>query len=471
MKIIYVVHQFSPHYFSGTEMYTFDLAREMSRRGNDVCVVSMAHRRDYKSPKYNYKKQIDFIKIKNKRNHLEEFRNILCSFKPDIVHFQHLQYFSPRIIELTKNMDIPLVLHLHDYFYICKRIRLLTRDGNVCAKATNCPACETWRAKWQRYIENIDLIIANSQFTRDAYLKSGFAAEKIIVDYCGIDLNRISKMEHSRSIILRFGFLGTIIKDKGIEVLLEAFNKLDNSVSLEIWGRINGSYRANILKRIKNSAIEIKGEYDQYTIRNVLSRLDVVVIPSIWPETWSIVKSEALAAGLGVLASSIGGIREGINGYKVLLFKPNNVSSLLGAIKSVVANKYVWKTKKNMEVRIKTIKENAREMEHIYTRLSSSCVKLSPDRQYIVNSKIIFWSFKRGDIYISKSSRGRSIGYILRDVARRFWELFTEFKSFDDIVNTISIEYSAEREHVQVDIKSLMNELLREEIIVEASTP
>jgi len=466
MKIMYLVHQFLPSAFAGTEIYTYDLAKEMSRRGNDVCIVSMPHKLDYKFPKYSYKGEFNFIKVKNKHNHLKTFKQILKDYKPDIVHIQHLQYFSPRIIEIIKAMHIPIILHLHDYFYICKRIRLLTRDGKICSSSRNCIGCRDWRAIWKRHIEDVDLILANSHFTRNIYIKIGFDPKKIIVNYPGIDTNRVKKIKHAKSSILRFAFLGTVIKEKGVELLIDAFNKLDRRASLQIWGRVD-SYRLSLLKRIKSLNIEIKGEYGLSEIKDILSGVDVVIIPSIWPEPWSIVKTEALAAGLGVLASSIGGIPEGIGDNRVLLFKSNDVNSLLEAIKSMIANRDFWKVKKTNGRYVKTIEEDAQRIEYIYTQLLVKNRELSQSKKFILNSNNIRWFPVKGGIAIHKFNGKWKWPYILKDVGKRFWELFTVFKSFDEIVRTISLEYNADKKEVETDIKSFMDELYKEKIILE----
>lgn len=472
MNIIYVIHQFLPYIFAGTEIYTYELTKEMSWRGNRVLIVSMPHRFDYKFPEYTYNsEQFDFVKIKNKRNHLKEFKDILRSYKPDIVHFQHLQYFSPRIVEVTKALNIPMILSLHDYFYICKRIRLLTRDDEICASSTNCPGCKDHRLAWKKYIDKVDLILANSHFTRNTYIKNGFSSEKIIVNYPGINTERVGKIRHSESDILRFGFLGTVIKAKGIEVLIDAFNKLDKPASLEIWGRVN-SYKLDLLKKIKNPYIEIKGQYTPENIKDVLSGLDIVVIPSIWPEAWSIVKTEALITGLGVLASSIGSLPEGIKDNKAVLFKPNNVASLLRAVKSVMADKDFWKDKKSNKYNVKTIEEDARKIEYIYNQLVSKytgypITKLPKRKKYIVNTKIITWYYAENGIDIHKFSNQWILAYVLQDVGARFWELFTEFKSIDEIAHIIFAEYNTSKKELERDIKSFMNELQEEKIIVK----
>jgi glycosyltransferase involved in cell wall biosynthesis len=57
--------------------------------------------------------------------------------------------------------------------------------------------------------------------------------------------------------------------------------------------------------------------------------VDVVVVPSIWPETYSIVIREAFACGIPVIASRLGALPEGIrDGENGLLFEPGSTVGL-----------------------------------------------------------------------------------------------------------------------------------------------
>jgi hypothetical protein len=347
----------------------------------------------------------------------------------------------------------------------------LNKNGRACKSTTNCSTCKVWRKKWRKYIKDINLIIANSHFTRNIYIKNGFDPQNIIVNYPGIDIARVDKIRYLKSNILRFAFLGTVIKEKGIEVLIDAFNGLDMPASLEIWGR-NDYYKCSLLKRIKNLNIEIKGEYDFSNIKDILSGIDIVIIPSIWLEPWSIVKIEALAAGLGVLASSAGGIPEAIGDSKVLFFEPNNVTSLLKVIKSVIANKALWQAKKKNNSYIKTIREDGEKIGNIYTYILSSRTRALDDKRYIVGPKNIRWQYSRlyngYGVLIYQFDGKWKLKYLFRDTGARFWELFTAFKPFDEIVNIISDEYAIGKREAEKDLRIFMHELRKAKIITEA---
>ena len=64
---------------------------------------------------------------------------------------------------------------------------------------------------------------------------------------------------------------------------------------------------------------------------------DVLVAPSIWPESFGLVTREALQLGLWVIASDIGALAEpiedGVNGQKV---EPLNVDELNEALKASI---------------------------------------------------------------------------------------------------------------------------------------
>jgi glycosyltransferase involved in cell wall biosynthesis len=173
--------------------------------------------------------------------------------------------------------------------------------------------------------------------------------------------------------VLRFVFIGTLIPDKGIDVLIRAFRQLEKDhIRLRIYGRDDIApveYR-NLLRRLSagDERIEFLGPFDQAARASVYSNADVVIIPSRAPETFSIVAHEALAFGVPVIASDIGALPEvilpGVNGY---LVTPGDTESL-HVVLEMLSNNPGLLTGLEIPgpVRIYSIYEHGEEIEKIY---------------------------------------------------------------------------------------------------------
>jgi glycosyltransferase involved in cell wall biosynthesis len=154
LKIILTVHQFLPDYFSGTEILTYETAKELRRQGHDVGVVtgfpsqaklSDADRFDH----YNY----DGIPVERfhhgyvpmgTQSNIQEleynnklfgsfFKNFLIREKPDIVHFFHLSRLSAISVDICNELGIKTVLTPTDFWFICPTAQLRLPNNQACS--------------------------------------------------------------------------------------------------------------------------------------------------------------------------------------------------------------------------------------------------------------------------------------------------------------------------------------------------
>ena len=109
---------------------------------------------------------------------------------------------------------------------------------------------------------------------------------------------------------LRVGYLGSLLRHKGVHILVRAFHQLRTPGStLQIYGfAMPGDPFMSQLRRLvsQDPRVKLMGRYHQKDLPDILSRIDVIVIPSLWHETFSIVAREALLSGTPVVASEIG---------------------------------------------------------------------------------------------------------------------------------------------------------------------
>lgn len=157
-KVLLVSQSFFPESVGGTEYYTLALARGLVDRGWDVAIVSAARdlaRQRYEVWRDNYE-GIPVIRINNPPEFYTKFEEyfvddtvegifdkIVRTEKPDLVHFQHTAYLSSRLPEIVHRLDVPSVLTLHDYWYMCHRTKLLRPSEGICPGPSEGARCET----------------------------------------------------------------------------------------------------------------------------------------------------------------------------------------------------------------------------------------------------------------------------------------------------------------------------------------
>jgi len=70
------------------------------------------------------------------------FRKVLLEIKPDIVHIQELAGLSSSLIEILKELDIPCIMTLHDYFLLCPTLKLFDYNHSFCEDISFGEKCE-----------------------------------------------------------------------------------------------------------------------------------------------------------------------------------------------------------------------------------------------------------------------------------------------------------------------------------------
>tara|TARA_R110002012_G_scaffold91063_2_gene222067 strand:- start:3352 stop:4506 length:1155 start_codon:yes stop_codon:yes gene_type:complete len=103
-----------------------------------------------------------------------------------------------------------------------------------------------------------------------------------------------------------YGFLGRFGKEKGIELLINTFNK--NNKNLIIAG--NGPYLNDVLELAKqNKNVSYLGELAHENLPDFFNKIDVFIIPS-FEEGGPIVGIEAMASGKLIISTRVGAMPE-----------------------------------------------------------------------------------------------------------------------------------------------------------------
>lgn len=426
MKILKIIHCFPPDSMTGSEIYAYNLSKELSKN-HTVSIfyrINNPHKKEHEIIKERYE-DLDIYKINNtlkdyrtldriyfNRMVEERFLGVLDEVKPDVVHIHHLLFLSLGLIDEIKKRGIPIIFTLHDHWLLCPRGQLINSRLRLCKEPlrANCLFClgrglnmktlfkrissiHTYKGiskrAWidlKKIYRDVDLFISPSRFLRDKFIGLGMPAEKIIYSDNGIDMDLFKDIKKTGSDKIRFAFIGTLIPSKGAHILIRAFNKIRGGKAiLKIYGKSpsnNGIF--NYFHTIKtmargNKNIRFMGVFDNKDAGGIFKEIDVLIFPSIWEENSPIVLHEAMLTKTPVIASDIGGVNELIkHGENGFLFKPGDFKELFLYMQNVVDNIEKIKNKaQNPDFYIKSIRDNCEEMEKLYAeKISNQSIKL-----------------------------------------------------------------------------------------------
>ncbi|MCD8511601.1 MAG: glycosyltransferase [Bacillus sp. (in: Bacteria)] len=351
MKIIYLIHQFLPEHYQGTEKFILNTATYMQKLGHEVKVITMS---SYSDSDYNkrYKNilwkefiynDIPILALKRKEKNWQHFSNdtnmekfaerVFNKEKPDVLHIAH----TMRVVEfaiVAMKYSIPYVMTLTDFYLMCPRSILVNTNGNLCYgpdKGKNCKEqCPVFSKKeiakryWlgKKILYYAKQVVAPSDFLANLFRKE-FPHLNIRVIHYGVDTSyiRTNTKKYQQGDQLTFCYAGSIEYHKGVDLLIKAFSKINSERAvLKLYGKGN---KQIIHEAKKHKNIQYCGVYNEHQLGEIFSNVDLLVVTSIWHENRPQVINEALASHLPVLASDMAGITEQIKHGEKWLYLSN----------------------------------------------------------------------------------------------------------------------------------------------------
>jgi len=309
----------------------------------------------------------DWFKFSNlDANFPGEFRRLLGELRPQVVHFTHYIVLGLEAL-LHVRRALPqarIVVTLHEFLAICNHFgQMVTpEDHALCHRASQvrCSACFPDRDPAdfylrERYIKRffdlVDHFIAPSEFLADRYIAWGLPARKVSVIENLVPLPRLTARTGAAREPgpLRVGFFGQISFLKGIDVLFDAAQILEDAqqtgVSIEVFGDYRGQppqFQSQFLERVTKVGrnVSVRGPYEPERVDELMRQVDLVVTPSIWWENSPLVIQEALRNRRPVVCSDIGGmaekVRDGQDGFH---FPVGNAVALASLLTRIAADR------------------------------------------------------------------------------------------------------------------------------------
>lgn len=220
---------------------------------------------------------------------------------------------------------------------------------------------------------DVTQFFAPSRHMRDRFVQFGVAPDRITVAGYGVDSAPFAQLERPASGRLRLGFLGSLMVSKAPHVLLEAIGRLPRgAVSVDLFGAYSAyhgddSYWQQLEPLLKQDGVQAHGAIAHDRVAHALSSVDVLVVPSIWPENSPLVIQEAFLAGVPVVASRIGGIPEAVDdGRNGLLFRAGDADDLSRTLMRLVREPGLLEALRAGICRVRTIEEDVRLARSVY---------------------------------------------------------------------------------------------------------
>ena len=257
----------------------------------------------------------------------DEFKNLLEALNINWLYLNQILTFPiPKIFEWIKNSNVEHTFFGHDFLAVCPRYQLLNEDMKYCGAKTNpkiCAAClkrsnqsrinsvdiKNWRADFQKFLADAKEIFVPSQNTADIFQRY-YEDLPITVREHSVhgNLTKTFREEFARAKILTVAVIGSIGIEKGSNIIYSLAEKLEKRnlpLRLIIIGITN---LHNTHYKKESGKFEITGPYKNDEISNLLAKYEVgvVMIPSIWPETYSYTTTEAMLSGYPVMVFPIG---------------------------------------------------------------------------------------------------------------------------------------------------------------------
>src|ERR1700733_15195770 len=256
-------------------------------------------------------------------------RALLSELRLFRIELHHFVGLPPEALELVSSLAIPYEVYVHDYSWVCPRLRLLGGDGVYCGEppVEDCEICisrngtaleksltvAALRTRSARILGGANMVIVPSNDVR-IRLARYFPGLQIKVINWEAPIDHVSRPNITKGRI-RVGVIGSISIQKGHQILLEcARDAADRDLALDF---VVIGYTCDDESLLATGRFFITGPYLEDEIGTLLEReqCHVAFFPSVTPETWCYALTYAIGWGLPIVAFDLGAIAERLQDY------------------------------------------------------------------------------------------------------------------------------------------------------------
>lgn len=269
------------------------------------------------------------------------FSQLLEDIQPEIVHFNSIQYLGVDMLLACQMHSIPYFVTAHDAWWICERQFMLNQEQEFCHqdesgidlyRCAECTRSKDLFPRWEKLITFLTkslVILTPSDYQRLLYWKSGIPQHLLQTNQNGITFPK-QVAPHVLCKPLTFAYIGGKCRHKGYFFLLEAVRKLQGNFRLKLID-LNLKFNQKTISESEwpdSSKIECCLPFDHHEMDAFYQKIDVLLFPSCWKESFGLSVREALSRNIWVIATDAGGdlskdIHPGENGDIIPMYDVN----------------------------------------------------------------------------------------------------------------------------------------------------
>jgi len=332
MKIAILVSMFPPKWLGGAEVATQNIAKCLVRKGNEVHILTS---RDEGLPKESKEEgffvhRIFYPKIRILGVILFWIKSLLYLKKinPEIIHSQGIQMAVPCFLA-KKFLKKSYVVYCQGFdIYLPWKFKRLISNSILKNAKVVIALTENMRSKVQEIYNREVFIIPNGIEPK----RFGNLSKEAM-------RNKLGTKKEEKNIL----FVGTLKSVKGVKYLIEAVGIVKEKVpEIKLLLVGDGGERKNLEKLVEELNLEnyvtFIGKIPNEEVPKYMMISDVFVLPSL-SEGLPITILEAMASGLPIVATKVGGlpeiVRERENGF---LVEPKNSKEIAEKVLYLLSN-------------------------------------------------------------------------------------------------------------------------------------